>query len=208
MRVKVCGITTWEDALAAVDAGVDALGFNFYRPSPRYIDPDSARCIISRLPPFVVPVGLFVNVTAPEEVDKTARAARVQVLQLHGDEPPDYCRALADWPLIKALRVGPDPIRIDFDRYPVSAFLLDSLDEILWGGTGKAFEWQLAAELRRDHPIILSGGLRPENVARAIRTVRPFAVDVCSGVEHSPGRKDAARLRAFMCEVNNASQSL
>jgi phosphoribosylanthranilate isomerase len=207
VKVKVCGITNPDDALEAVEEGVDALGFNFYPSSPRHIDPGEARGIISRLPPFVVTVGLFVNVADPRDVDRTARAAGVQVLQLHGDETPDYCLRLSGWTLIKALRVGPGPIREEPDQYPVSALLLDAHDESLFGGTGKVFDWSLATRVRGSRPIILAGGLNPENVARAIRTVHPYAVDVCSGVERSPGRKDAARLRAFMSEVRNASQN-
>ncbi len=208
MKVKVCGITTWEDALAAVGEGVDALGFNFHPSSPRYIDPERACRIISRLPPFVVSVGLFVNIAVPGEVNRIACEAGVQVLQLHGDETPEFCRELTGWPLIKALRVGAGPIREDLNQYPVSAFLLDTHDESFFGGTGKSFDWGLAAQIRRTHPIILAGGLKPHNVAQAIRVVRPYAVDVCSGVELSPGKKDGARLHAFMREVCNASQNL
>jgi phosphoribosylanthranilate isomerase len=208
MRVKVCGITTLEDALSAAGEGVDALGFNFYQESPRYIDPASARSIISRLPPFVAVVGLFVNVSDPGEVARLAGAAGVHTLQLHGEETPEYCGRLAEWPLIKAFRVDDRLNSDDFERYQVSAFLLDAHDEGLWGGTGRAFDWTLAKGIRGRRPIILAGGLKPENVGRAIRTVQPYAVDVCSGVEASPGRKDAARLREFMSEVRHASQSL
>jgi phosphoribosylanthranilate isomerase len=208
MRVKVCGITSLEDALSAAGEGVDALGFNFYPSSPRYIDPMAAREIISRMLPFVAAVGLFVNVSEPVEVARLAREAGVQTLQLHGDETPDYCHKLAGWPLIKALRVDGRLSSVDFERYPVSAFLLDAHDEGLWGGTGRAFDWSLATEIRGVRPIILAGGLKPENVAQAIRIVRPYAVDVCTGVEASPGRKDKARLRAFMSEVRHASKNL
>jgi phosphoribosylanthranilate isomerase len=207
MKVKVCGITVMEDALSAAGEGVDALGFNFYPSSPRYIDPVAARAIISRLPPFIAAVGLFVNIPDPAEVARLAREAGVQSLQLHGDETPDYCRKLAGWPLIKALRVDGRLNAATLERYPVSAFLLDAHDEGLWGGTGRTFDWSLANEIRGNRPIILAGGLKPENVAQAIRTVRPYAVDVCSGVETSPGKKDAARLRAFMNEVRNAIQN-
>ncbi len=208
MKVKVCGITTREDALAAVGEGADALGFNFYPPSPRCIDPESARAIISLLPPFVVTVGLFVNVPDPREVEKIARAASVAALQLHGDETPEYCADLSGWPLIKALHVGPGSIPEGFERYPVSAFLLDTLDENLFGGTGRTFDWGIAAQIHRVRPVILAGGLKPQNVAQAIRTVRPYAVDVCSGVERSPGKKDPAKLHAFMREVSHACKDL
>lgn len=208
MRVKVCGITTLEDALSAAAEGVDALGFNFHPSSPRYINPRDARDIISRLPPFMVAVGLFVNVADPGEVARLAWEAGVQTLQLHGNETPDYCRKLAEWPVIKALRIDGRLSSVDFERYPVSAFLLDAHDEGLWGGTGRAFDWSLATEIPGVRPIILAGGLKPENVAHAIRIVRPYAVDVCTGVEASPGRKDKARLCAFMNEVRHASKNL
>lgn len=203
MRVKVCGITCYEDAVLALDAGVDALGFNFFHRSPRYVDPPSAREIIRRLPPLMTTVGVFVNVASTDEVAATARSAGVQVLQLHGDEPAEYCRAFARWPLVKTLRIGDSPIRQDLAAYPVQAFVLDVRDDSLFGGTGRTFDWSLADGIQQIRPVILAGGLRPENVGEAIRRVRPYGVDVCSGVECSPGRKDAAKLISFMNEVRN-----
>lgn len=208
MKVKVCGITTLEDALAAVGEGIDALGFNFLAGSARYIEPMAVLKIASRLPPFVIRVGLFVNVPDPREVEETARAAAIQVLQLHGDESPEFCEKLSGWPLIKAFRIGTDRLPEGLDKYPVSAFLLDTRDESRFGGTGRSFDWTLATGIRRVRPIILAGGLNPHNVAQAIRTVRPYAVDVCSGVEQSPGKKDAFKLRAFMKEVSHACENL
>jgi phosphoribosylanthranilate isomerase len=204
MKVKVCGITNYEDAVLSLDAGVDALGFNFFPPSPRYIRPEDARAIIRRIPPLVVSVGLFVNVADPGAVSEAARAAGVHILQLHGDETPEYCSRLADWPLIKALRLGKAGLPEDFERYPVQMFLLDSKDDLAFGGTGKTFDWNLVKDLRSPRPIMLAGGLRPDNVGAAIRVVAPCAVDVCSGVESAPGKKDAALLRQFMNEVRNA----
>jgi phosphoribosylanthranilate isomerase len=208
MKVKVCGITSYEDAVMALDHGVDALGFNFFPPSPRYIAPESAQQIIRRLPPFAVSVGLFVNADR-DTVDRTARYAGVQVIQLHGKERPEYCRGLSGWPLVKAVRIGADG-RFDEDlpEYQVSAFLLDSRDDVLFGGTGKSFDWNFAGPLKLIRPIILAGGLRPDNVREAIRIVRPYAVDVCSGVESAPGKKDSAKLSEFMNEVRNGSDSL
>lgn len=207
MKVKICGITNYEDAAAAVELGADALGFNFYRRSPRYIEPEAARAIIRRLPPFVAAVGLFVD-EGPEEVCRAARAAGVGVLQLHGDETPDYCGRLSGWPLIKALRVGGALDAAGLADYEVQAFLLDARDGALYGGTGKVFDWSLAAAVRGVAPIILAGGLRPDNVAEAIRTARPYGVDVSSGVESSPGRKDRALVGAFIEEVRNACKSI
>jgi phosphoribosylanthranilate isomerase len=208
MKVKVCGITNYEDAAMVLDQGVDVLGFNFFPCSPRYIDPAHARCIIRRIPPFVVSVGLFVNVAKQDQVRETARLSGVQVLQLHGDESPEYCRDLSDWPLIKALRIGDIPTPENLEEYPVQGFLLDARDDLLFGGTGKSFDWSLAKEIRCVRPIILAGGLRPENVREAIRIVDPYAVDVCSGVESAPGKKDAGKLNEFMNEVNNVNRSL
>ncbi len=204
VRVKVCGITDYRDAALALDLGADALGFNFYPSSPRFIDVAAARAIIRRLPPITVTVGVFVNAGDPSEVERSARAAGVGVLQLHGDEVADYGRALAGWPLIKAVRVGKNGFRAEDFDFPAQAFLLDTKDEHLFGGTGRTFDWQLARRLNPDVKIVLAGGLNAVNVAEAIRAVRPYAVDVCSGVESLPGKKDAARLAAFMQEVSHA----
>jgi phosphoribosylanthranilate isomerase len=205
MKVKVCGITNYEDARLACDQGVDALGFNFYPSSPRYIRPEDARSIIRRLPPFAMTVGLFVNIREFSEVIETAQAAGVQVLQLHGDESPEYCRELARWTLIKVLRIGESEIPVNFQDYAVQAFLLDARDDVLFGGTGKSFDWRLAQSIQSFCPIILAGGLRPDNVREAIRIVRPYAVDVCSGVEGRPGKKDPKKLLDCMNEVRNVS---
>ncbi len=206
MRVKVCGITNLDDALLALRLGADALGFNFFPRSPRYIDPISAAAIIRRLPPLATMVGVFVNVDSPKELQTMARASGVRVLQLHGDESPEYCNELSDWPIIKVVRVGEGNLNDDLDRYKVQAFLLDSRDDVLFGGTGKTFDWKAVAAIGLSRPLILAGGLNPGNVAGAIRAADPYAVDVCSGVELSPGRKDPQALKRFMEEVANAGR--
>jgi len=208
MKVKVCGITSYEDAAMLLDHGVDALGFNFYPPSPRFLKTGDARAIIRRLPPFVTTVGLFVNVAEAGLVSEMAKTAGVQVVQLHGDETPEYCRRLESWPLIKALRIGDGGMPKDLDAYPVQGFLLDAKDDVLFGGTGRSFDWTLADSLQRSRPIILAGWLRPDNVKEAIRMVRPYGVDVCSGVESAPGRKDAKKIVKFMNEVRNGDDLL
>jgi phosphoribosylanthranilate isomerase len=208
MKVKVCGITSYEDAVMVLDHGVDALGFNFYPPSPRFLKPDDACAIIRRLPPFVTTVGLFVNVAEASLVAEMAKTAGVQVLQLHGDETPEYCRQLESWTLIKALRMGDGAVPGDLDAYPVQGFLLDAKDDVLFGGTGRSFDWSLAGSLQHSRPIILAGGLRPDNVKEAIRRVRPYGVDVCSGVESAPGRKDPKKIVQFMNEVRNGDDLL
>lgn len=190
-----------------LDHGVDALGYNFFPRSPRYISPMAVRRIIERLPSLTVNVGLFVN-TPTEDVDEMARVAGVQVLQLHGDESPGYCRKLRDWPLIKAVRIGSGPIEANLQEFPVGAFLLDFKDDVLFGGTGRSFDWSRAQEIKSIRPIILAGGLRPDNVREAIRMVIPYAVDVCSGVESAPGKKSAGKLKEFMSEVRNGIDSL
>jgi phosphoribosylanthranilate isomerase len=208
MKVKVCGITSYEDAVMALEQGVDALGFNFFPPSPRYLKPADARSIIRRLPPFITSVGLFVNIAQTDQVSEMAHIAGVQVLQLHGDETPEFCKRLADWPLIKAVRVGTSGIPQNLEEYPVQGFLLDAKDDILFGGTGQPFDWSLAKGVKHIHPIILAGGLRPDNVREAIRVVAPYGVDVCSGVESVPGKKDANKLMQFMNEVRNVDDLL
>jgi phosphoribosylanthranilate isomerase len=204
VKIKICGITSYEDARLALDAGCDGLGFNFYPASPRYVEPRRAREIIRKLPPLVVTVGLFVNGSDPRSVSTRARAAGVAVLQLHGDESPEFCRRLARFPLIKALRIGAGFSAAGLADYPVQAVLLDSRDPNLFGGTGRPFDWRLAASVKELRPVILAGGLRPDNVADAIRAVRPYGVDVSSGVEESPGKKDRRKLAAFIEEVRNA----
>jgi phosphoribosylanthranilate isomerase len=206
-RVKICGITRLEDARLAVELGAAALGFNFYPPSPRYIAPAAAAEIIRRLPPFVTPVGVFANETDAEHVAALARVARVIAIQLHGPRFPESSGPLEGFLLIRAVAVREDFRPDELGRLKANAFLLDTFDPNLHGGTGKTFNWSMAREAARYGPIILilAGGLTPENVGEAIREVRPFAVDVASGVESAPGIKDAAKLRAFFAAVEEAN---
>jgi phosphoribosylanthranilate isomerase len=194
VRLKVCGITSLEDALAAIDCGAEYLGFNFYPKSPRYIAPTAAREIIERLPDDVVSVGVFVNEPRPEDVGEILQASGAGMAQLHGDESPAYCSGVGAERVIKALRVGDDFDARRVLDYPASAVLLDAFDAKLYGGTGKTANWAVAREAARLTKIFLAGGLSPENIVEAIRAVEPFAVDVNSGVERAPGRKDANKL--------------
>lgn len=205
--VKICGINNLEDALVAVDAGADALGFNFYKPSPRYVTPQHAREIIERLPESILKVGVFVNEPTPEDVRNIAEQAGLTALQLHGDESPGYCHELAATHyVIKAL-----PVAGDFDinlvhNYQVTAIMLDTKHKTLRGGTGNTFDWSIAKEVGKDvSKLYLAGGLSPENVADAIESVRPFAVDACSALESQPGKKDHKRVRAFLQTVRSMS---
>ncbi len=201
MKVKICGITTYEDAALALDCGADALGFNFYAGSRRYLAPASARRITDRLPVFCTSVGVFVNEPDPDAVAAAAREAGVTTLQLHGDESAEYCRRLSGWPLIKAVRIGDGPLQYALEDFRVRAFLLDTRDDAAFGGTGRIFDWTLAVEVKRHGLVILAGGLTPANVRDAICAVQPYGVDVCSGVESSPGRKDRAKLMQFINEA-------
>ena len=198
-RIKICGITNQEDALCAVDAGADALGFVFYEQSPRYVLPEKVRQIISELPPFVTTVGLFVNAT-PDTIRQTMRISGLNVIQLHGDESAEDCR-LNPYPVIKAVRIKDADSLTGIDRYNVSALLLDAWNDQQYGGTGESFDWQLAKSLTAGQPLILAGGLNPNNVAEAIRVVNPYGVDVSSGVEERPGYKDHTKLRKFIQQV-------
>ena len=207
-RIKVCGITRLEDALLAVKLGADALGFNFYKPSPRYVAPDAARAIIQRLPPFVTPVGVFANETDMGHVTSVAAEAGVTVIQLHGPQFPELAGPPAGYSLIRAVAVGEDFKAESLADLKANAFLLDAYHPRLSGGTGKQFDWELARDANRYGPIILAGGLNPGNVERAIREVHPYAVDVASGVESAPGQKDAAQLRAFFAAVQEADSHL
>jgi phosphoribosylanthranilate isomerase len=202
VKVKVCGITNRADAVAAIEAGADALGFNFYARSPRYVAPAEARRIIAELTERVLCVGVFVNEDSAATVARMAEEAGVSAVQLHGDEPPEYCAALGGLEVIKALRVGKDFAPAEAARYPSQSILLDAYNARARGGTGETFDWTLARRTREVvAQLYLAGGLMPENVAGAIAAVAPYAVDVCSGVELAPGRKDAARVRAFVAAV-------
>ncbi|MDD2052401.1 phosphoribosylanthranilate isomerase [Pseudomonas putida] len=200
VRSKICGITCIEDALAAVEAGADALGFVFYGPSPRAVNVLQARAIIAALPPFVTTVGLFVNASRCE-LNETLDAVPLDLLQFHGDEAREACEGYHR-PYIKALRVkAGDDIAAACAAYPsASGILLDTFVEGVPGGTGAAFDWSLVPQ-GLSKPIILAGGLSPANVAQAIAQVRPYAVDVSGGVERSKGIKDPEKIRAFMQAV-------
>lgn len=196
--VKICGITNLADALAAVDAGADALGFNFYRPSPRYISPPDARKIIDQLPGSVLKVGVFVN-EGLHSVVRTVAEAELSAVQLHGDETPEYCRELAETYVIKAFGAGDN---LHLEDYNVDAIMLDTKDDLLHGGTGRTFDWSIAQRTNETVPkLFLAGGLSPENVADAIKTVHPYAVDACSSLEERLGKKNHATLRAFVKAV-------
>ncbi len=202
VKVKICGVTRLEDALAAARLGADALGFNFWPGSRRYVAPEVAREIVRRLPPFVTAVGVLVDPSRDEALRAAARSG-VQVLQLHGDEPPELCAALP-LPVVKALRVAGPASLAAMAAYDVAGFLLDAPSPG-YGGSGATFDWALAREAARSVRVILAGGLRPENVADAIRAVAPWGVDVASGVEASPGVKDEAKVAAFLRAAREAS---
>lgn len=199
VKVKICGIRKLIDALLAAEAGADAVGFVFHQPSPRYIDPEDAGRIISDLPPFLTTVGVFVN-EEKEKAKDVAGQAGVDVIQLHGDEPPEYCRGFHQ-KLIKSFRVNKTFDCRVLRTYHVNAFLLDAYDEAAYGGTGKTFDWEVIREARKYGPIILAGGLNPENAARAVKEARPYAVDVSSGVESEKGIKDHKKILKFIRAV-------
>ena len=209
IKVKVCGITNAEDALAAVEAGADALGFIFYEKSPRYVVPAVAANIIAELPPLVTPVGVFVN-EGLATVRSIMETCRLAMAQLHGDENVSYCRELAR-PAMKALRLKDRGSLLALAEYQgrggVRGFVLDTFSELAYGGTGQITDWGLAADVAKSTPILLAGGLTPENVTEAIRIVRPYGVDVSSGVESAPGKKDHAKMRAFVDAVRVVSSS-
>ena len=200
-RVKICGITNLEDALVAVEAGADALGFVFFQGSSRYISPEHAAAIICYLPPFVQTVGLFVNEKSAI-VNAIADQCGVDIVQLHGEESPEYCQAITRR-VIKAFRVK-DAASLDtMSDYRVAGWLLDAWSPAAHGGTGTTFNWDIAAHAAASRPIILAGGLTPENVAEAVVTVRPYAVDVSSGVESEPRKKSAGLINQFISAIRS-----
>ena len=202
VKVKICGITNWSDARGAIAAGADFLGFNFYRESSRYIAPLAARRIVQRLPEKVASVGVFVNEAEPEML-AIARRVGLDYVQLHGDETAEVVsRMRRSIRVIKAIRVRESFRVAQLANFKgASSILLDGFDAQLRGGTGKRFNWKLAKSAGRKRQIFLAGGLTPENAAEAVSAARPFAIDVCSGVESRPGKKDAARMRALVAAV-------
>ncbi len=199
VRIKICGITRLEDARAAVDAGASALGFVFYKKSPRYISPSKAKRIVDVMPPFISITGVFVN-EREGAIRDIAGFCALDALQLHGDEDYHTCHRLRRYgpKLIKAFRVGEGFNLGAVDAYKVDALLFDAFDKDAFGGSGKIFRWELLKDLRTRLPVILSGGLTPLNVAEAVRVIKPYAVDVSSGVEKSPGIKDRDLIRSFI----------
>ncbi len=204
VKVKICGITNEEDAINAVNFGASALGFVFHKKSPRYISPYKAQKIIAQLPPFVSAVGVFVNLKEGAVMD-IADLAGLRTLQFHGDEDATYCRRFKKYQVIKAFRIGERFRGSDADGFNSAAFLFDAYQEDQFGGTGKVFNWELIQGKKFNRPIILSGGLTPDNVAEAIRSVRPYAVDVSSGVEKTPGKKDYLKMQAFFAAVQSVA---
>jgi phosphoribosylanthranilate isomerase len=196
VRIKICGITNIEDALMAVEAGADALGFVFFQGSLRFILPEQAADIIRILPPFVQTVGLFVN-EEQATVNLLSDQCGLDIVQLHGEESPEYCQAV-NRRVIKAFRVKDASTLEETTSYRVAGCLLDAWSPAAYGGTGTTFNWDIAAKAAASQRIILAGGLTPENVSEAIKLVRPYAVDVSSGVESAPGRKDASLVRKFI----------
>ncbi len=212
-RIKMCGTTSIEDANHAILWGVAALGFIFYPKSPRNISPEKAREIISNIPSFVDPVGVFVDKDLAE-VEEIAKYSGLTHLQLHGNEDREYCEKLESklptCKIIKAFRVSAESNPEDFSQYNehVTSFLLDTYVKDEAGGTGHAFDWDLITQFQLQRPLVLAGGLNPENIVEAIKKIRPFAVDVNSGVEVSPGIKDHAKLEAFCRKVHQTNQDM
>jgi phosphoribosylanthranilate isomerase len=204
VKVKICGITNPADAIAAAQSGADMLGFVFHEPSPRGVSVSDAASMAQRLPPHIVRVGVFVN-AAEEAVLRAISACALNLLQFHGDEAPDYCLQFGLMSM-KAFRIRDAASLEDLEKYPTEAWLLDSYVADKPGGTGATFNWELARQAQRlGKPIFLAGGLTPDNVADAVRLVQPYAVDVSSGVEAVPGKKDFHKLQAFIHAAKSAS---
>lgn len=203
IRVKICGITRVEDALAAVNAGADAIGLVFYQPSPRFVTVEQAQHIVAAIPPFVSVVALFVN-ALPAEIKTVLAQVRIDIVQFHGDETPSDCEQIK-LPYYKAIRIKADTnlLQYEVEFESAKALLLDTYTEAAFGGTGQVFDWGLIPQ-NLTKPVILAGGLTAENVALGIKQVRPYAVDVSGGVEQSKGIKDVAKIAAFMHAVEES----
>jgi phosphoribosylanthranilate isomerase len=207
LKIKICGITNRDDAHAAVAAGADALGFILYKASPRYVNPDVVRAIVKLLPPFILPVGVFVNEDL-KVVRDVMDSCGLTLAQLHGDETAAYCEQLGR-PMLKAIRLKNVSSFLALAEYKgraqVRGFVVDAFSKTAYGGTGQVADWTLATEAARTAPVLLAGGLTPDNVRDAVIKVRPYGVDVSSGVEISPGKKDPVKVKAFIQAVKLAS---
>ena len=204
VKVKICGITNWEDAVASVASGCDALGFVFYKKSPRYISPKNAKKIIGLLPKNILKVGIFVN-AQEKSIKNIAKTSKLDMLQFHGNESAQFCNKFKNYKIIKAFRVKD---KLDFKnikQYRVFAYLFDTFVKSKIGGTGKKFDWKLLKQLKSTkRPIFLSGGLNEKNVARAIKYLRPSWVDVSSSLESKPGKKDPKKIQRFIKAVKKS----
>jgi len=206
VKVKICGITNLEDGLAAADFDADMIGFNFYSKSPRYLSPDEAANIATLVPPAVLKVGVFVN-AAIDEISDIANAVGLEIIQLHGDEDNNFIRLvghITEKPVIKAFRIDPKVTIDSVLHSDADAVLLDTITVGEFGGTGRTFDWNVVGTDLKNRQVFLAGGLTPENVTEAISIVRPYAVDVASGVETSPGKKDHRKVKAFIENAKNA----
>ncbi|HBU06443.1 MAG TPA: phosphoribosylanthranilate isomerase [Nitrospiraceae bacterium] len=204
VKVKICGITNLDDAMAATDFGADALGFVFFKKSPRYISPANAKKIIKRLPPFISTVGVFVNENK-KNIEKIVLQTGINIIQLHGDETPKACNLSK--PVIKAIRVKSIETLELVSKYKdkVSVFLLDTYTPEVFGGSGQVFNWDIAVEAKKFGRVILSGVLSTENIEKAVRLVHPYAVDVSSGVEAEKGKKNHLKMKLFIEKAKSAS---
>jgi phosphoribosylanthranilate isomerase len=200
--IKICGITNYEDACLAAVSGADAIGFIFHPPSPRYVTPETVKRIIAELPYAVITVGVFVNMNV-EEVKRIMNLSGLDMLQLHGAESPAFCSRFPRSQVIKSVALRTEADLAPLKEYPVKAVLVDAFDPQRHGGTGEKADWTLAAKVKKQHPLILAGGLSPANIKEAIGAVSPEAVDVNSGVESSPGRKDHAKVKEMIGLVHS-----
>jgi phosphoribosylanthranilate isomerase len=203
IQVKICGITNKEDALCAVRCGAGALGFIFYSPSPRNISPEDARKIVSALPADLAKVGVFVN-ESPAEVKRIVEYCGLDMIQLHGDETPAYCHEFPASQIIKAVELKNDDDLNHASRYDVAAILVDSRSAGLYGGTGRKADWELAYRMGSKKPLILSGGLNEDNIEEALKVVAPSALDINSGAESEPGKKDHVKLARIFDKIRHA----
>lgn len=202
VKVKICGITNLEDALTAQRVGASALGFVFYSKSPRYIPPESAQRIISQLNKKIKRIGVFVNADSAS-VKKTARFCRLDMLQFHGDETPDFCRKFKEYTIIKAFRIKNKDSLKDIERYPVDYYLFDTFKKDSFGGTGTCFNWDILKGLKTAKPFFLSGGLNSKNIVSAIKSIKPSWVDASSALEAKPGIKDKKLLQDFITKTRS-----